>query len=333
MSLLYVNEGGVTIGISENRCKVQYKDGMTKEIPLETLESITVLGGAQISTQCMQTCLQKGIPVAFFSKGGRYFGRLQSTNHVNAERQRLQCTLYEDPFAVELSRIIVQGKISNQMVVLRRYGRSKGEDIGKYLNTMLQCKRKIESCTEIDEIMGYEGHAARAYFSGLAEVIEPDFKFRGRSKRPPKDEFNSMISLGYSILMNILYSNIETKGLNPYFGFMHRDREKHPTLASDLMEEWRAVIVDSVAMSLVNGHEMHKEDFYFDTEEPGCFLTRAGIKTFINKLENKLLVKVKYLPNVSYSVSFRYGIALQIDSLISAMEAHDATLYRPIEMR
>ena len=181
--------------------------------------------------------------------------------------------------------------------------------------------------------MGYEGYAARAYFAGLAEVIDPEFKFKGRSKQPPLDEFNSMISLGYSILMNVLYSSIEAKGLNPYFGFMHRDREKHPTLASDLMEEWRAVIVDSVAMSLVNGHEIHKEDFYFDMETPGCFLTRSGLKIFLGKMENKLSTKAKYLPNVDYSVSFRYGIALQIDSLIKAMESHDARLYKPIEIR
>ena len=333
MSLLYVNESDASIGISENRCKVKYKDGMTTEVPIETLESITILGHAQMTTQAMQTCLQRGIPVAFFSKGGRYFGRLQSTSHVNAERQRLQCLLYEDPFSIELSRIIIEAKINNQIVMLRRYNRSTGIPVGNFLNTMLQCKKKVRNAGSIEEIMGYEGYAARAYFEGLAEVIDPEFKFKGRSKQPPLDEFNSMISLGYSILMNVLYSSIEAKGLNPYFGFMHKDREKHPTLASDLMEEWRAVIVDSVALSLVNGHEIHKEDFYFDMETPGCFLTRNGLKIFLGKMENKLSTKAKYLPNVDYSVSFRYGIALQIDSLIKAMEAHDARLYKPIEIR
>ena len=125
MSLLYVNESDASIGISENRCKVKYKDGMTTEVPIETLESITILGHAQMTTQAMQTCLQRGIPVAFFSKGGRYFGRLQSTSHVNAERQRLQCLLYEDPFSIELSRIIIEAKINNQIVMLRRYNRAQ----------------------------------------------------------------------------------------------------------------------------------------------------------------------------------------------------------------
>ena len=104
--------------------------------------------------------------------------------------------------------------------------------------------------------------------------------------------------------------------MNPYFGFLHRDKEKHPTLASDLMEEWRAVIVDSVAMSMINGHEMSKSDFYFDTDEPGCYLTREGLKKFLAKLEARLQMKMKYLPYISYEVGFRHGISLQMDRLI-----------------
>lgn len=94
MSLLYVNENNAHIGIEANRCYVKYSDGMKKMIPLEALESITIMGRAQMTTQCVQECLKRGIPVSYYSKGGSYFGRLQSTGHVNAKRQRLQCALY-----------------------------------------------------------------------------------------------------------------------------------------------------------------------------------------------------------------------------------------------
>lgn len=120
------------------------------------------------------------------------------------------------------------------------------------------CKNKIMTCNRIEEMIGFEGQAAKYYFRGLAACIDKEFSFQGRSRRPPRDEFNSMISLGYSILMNEVYCKIEMKGLNPYFGFIHRDAEKHPTLASDMMEEWRAVIVDATAMSMINGHEIQK---------------------------------------------------------------------------
>lgn len=133
--------------------------------------------------------------------------------------------------------------------------------------------------------------------------------------------------------MNELYGKIEAKGLNPYFGFMHRDKEKHPTLASDMMEEWRAVIVDATVMSMINGHEIHKDDFITNVEEPGCFLTRNGIKTYLSKLEKKLQTEIRYLSYIDYAVSFRRGIALQLDLLVKAIETEDASIYKPIEIR
>lgn len=94
---------------------------------------------------------------------------------------------------------------------------------------------------------------------------------------------------------------------------MHRDKEKHPTLASDMMEEWRAVIVDSTVMSMINGHEIQKGDFVMDLDEPGCFLTKNGLKTYLSKLEKKLRTEVRYLNYIDYAVSFRRGIVLQIE--------------------
>ena len=333
MSLLYVNENSAQIGIEANRCFVKYADGMKKMIPIETLESITIMGHAQMTTQCVQECLKRGIPVSYYSKGGSYFGRLHSTGHVNAKRQRMQSALYQSDFALELSKKIIRAKLKNQMVVLRRYEKSKKIAVKEQLKMIHICREKIRQCLYIPEIMGYEGQGAKAYFEGLSMLIEPEFQFHGRSRRPPMDEFNSMISLGYTIIMNELYGKIEAKGLNPYFGFLHRDNEKHPTLASDMMEEWRAVIVDAVAMSMINGHEILKDDFVINAEEPGCFLTRSGIKKYLAKLEKKLQTDVRYLDYVDYAVSFRRGIALQIDLLVKAIENDDAGIYRPIEIR
>lgn len=333
MSLLFVNENKATIGIDENRCVVNYSDGMKKMVPIETLESITIMGHAQMTTQCVQECLKRGISVAYFSKGGSYFGRLQSTGHIKAGLQRKQCMLYDTEFAVELAKIIIRAKLKNQLVVLKRYEKSCNISNSEQSRMIHICREKIEKCTTIPELIGFEGQGAKAYFEGLSEVIKPEFKFHGRNKRPPKDEFNSMISLGYSILMNELYSKIEAKGLNPYFGFMHRDKEMHPTLASDMMEEWRAVIVDATVMSMINGHEIAKEDFVKDLDEPGCFISRDGIRKYISKLEKKLQTEVKYLSYTDYPVSFRRGIALQIDKLAKAIEQNDAAIYKPIEIR
>jgi CRISPR-associated protein Cas1 len=199
---------------------------------------------------------------------------------------------------------------------------------------MQVCEHKLETAAGVEAAMGFEGNAAREYFNALGILVNvPEFKFSGRSRRPPKNAFNSMLSLGYSILMSEIYGAIESKGLNPYFGFIHSDREKHPTLASDLMEEWRAVIVDSVVMSLVNGHEIAIDEFVANEETGGVFLTRDGMRTFIKKLEGRFAANAKYLEYAAYSVSFRRAISMQVGELCKAIEQRDSSLYNPVIIR
>lgn len=334
VSILYISDPSAKLSYDENRILAIYPDGLKNSFPVETVESITLLTKAQLSTDCIEQCLKHGIPVTFLSKGGRYFGRLVSTQHANPGLQRKQCSLYDTPFALALAQRIIKAKVNNQLVVLRRYARSRDIDLKALEEKIIILTRKISVASDIKELMGYEGQCAKIYFEGMSKCIDPQFSFKGRSRRPPRDEFNSLISLGYSILLNEIYGEIENKGLHPYFGFMHRDSEHHPTLASDLLEEWRAVIIDSMAMSLINGHEISKDCFRMgDDEHPGCFLTRDGLKIFLKKLENKLQTKVKYLPYVSNAVTFRRGIALQLGRLSEAIREEDAALYEPIIIR
>ena len=125
MGLLYVDENGAVIGVEANRCTVTYKDGLKRSIPIESLEGITILGSAQVTTNCMEECLKRGVPVAYFSRGGNYFGRLQSTGHVNTARQRKQCQLYDTDFAVQLAKKIINAKLKYLIVVFRRYVRCR----------------------------------------------------------------------------------------------------------------------------------------------------------------------------------------------------------------
>lgn len=333
MSYLYINENGAVIGIEENKVVVHSQDGMKRSVPIETLESITIMGTSQMTTQCTVECLKKGIPVSYFSKGGSYFGRLQSTGHINPVRQRKQSYLGDTEFAIEFSKKIIRAKIQNQLVVMKRYAKSKNIDIAEEEKYMKIALEKINGCNTISEIMGYEGTAAKYYFKALSKSIEKEFQFAGRSRRPPMDPYNSLISLGYSIVMNEIYGIIEQKGLNPYFGFLHSDREKHPTLASDLIEEWRAVIVDATAMSVLNGHEMTTDHFMEGLDAPGCFLTKEGLKVYLKKLEKKLQTDIRYLDYVEYPVSFRRAMDLQVGCLVKAIETEDASLYTPIRIR
>jgi CRISPR-associated protein Cas1 len=319
VSVIYISENGAKLGMSENRLTIKPKDGAEKSVPAETVSGIFILGKAELSTPCMEQCLKRGIPVAFFSKGGTYFGRLISTDHVDAELQRAQCTLYETPFAVEFSKRIISAKIINQLTVLRRYARSRQVPIDDLEQKMLRCREKVGNSEDIPQIMGYEGEAAKLYFSGLCKCLDPDFEFQGRSRRPPKDPFNSLISFGYSVLLNEIYCEIELKGLNPYFGLTHQDREHHPTLASDLLEEWRAVIVDSLAMSLLNGHEIGHDDFERDDQNDGCYLTHEGLRRYLSKFDSKLETRMQYVKSAD-KMTFRTAIGYQINQLEKAIQ-------------
>ena len=331
MSYVYICEQGAVVGVEENRLQIKYKDGMVKTLPIEPLESIELFGRIQVSTACMTECLKRGVTVGFFSTTGAYYGRLSSTNHVHVERQRLQTAMSVD-FCLGLSKRLVSGKISNQIVMVRRYNRYKEMNLEEDLKGMNRILEKVEQCKKIEELMGYEGAAARIYFSCLGKLIDGEFYFEGRNRRPPKDPFNSLISLGYAIILNEIYGKIEGKGLNPYFGVLHQDRDIHPTLASDLMEEWRAVLIDSLAMSLLNGHEIKSDDFY-KGKDGGIFLEKDAFKLYIDRLEKKLRTDQKYLSYVDYSISFRRAIELQVNQFVKALEENDFTLYEPIYIR
>lgn len=334
MSYLYVCEQGASIGIVENRFQVKYRDGMIKSIPAESLEIIEVFGKVQITTQCIEECLMRGINILFYSTNGAYYGRLISTSHVNVQRQRRQAEVGKnEKFKLEFSRRLIDAKIRNQIVVMRRYARSREKDIERSVVEMQNMYKKARDAVSIEQLMGYEGTAAKIYFQILGTLVDEEFTFTGRSRRPPKDPFNSLISLGYSIILNEIYGKIEGKGLNPYFGMMHKDREKHPTLASDLMEEWSAVLIDSTALSMLNGHELLKKDFYSGIDRPGVYLERGGFKKYVQKLETKFRTENGYLTYVDYSVSFRKAMDLQINQFVKAIETEEVDAYTPVVIR
>ncbi len=333
MSYLYVDDCSANISTDDNYIIVTYKDGLIRKIPSETLESVQIFGTAHMTTGCTIKCIKNGIDVVYYSKGGKYFGRLSSTGHVNVERQRLQCKLYKSDFALGLSKKIISAKIHNQLVIMKRYERNSRVSLPENEKLLRIFEEKAYTAESIEQLMGIEGNAAKNYFNGLSKLVKDDFRFKGRSKRPPLDAFNSMLSLGYSIVMNEFYSKIVNKGLNPYFGFMHSDHEKHPTLASDLMEEWRAVIIDSLVMSLVNGNEISIDEFYRDTDGPGIYITNNGLKTYLKKYNSKVNTQVKYLDSNASPISFRRAMDIQIAKLVDAIEHMDYDKYEPLRVR
>ncbi|MBQ7266232.1 MAG: CRISPR-associated endonuclease Cas1 [Firmicutes bacterium] len=331
MSYVYVTEQGAALSVDGGYMVVKYKDGMEHKIPKETVESVAVFGNISITTPCSRYLLEKRIPVSFFSERGAYFGKLVSTRATNIFRLKKQIYASEDEeFSFAMAKKIIKAKINNQIVVLRRYT-EKRRDLDHFFIRMKATLGSVEEASSYNELIGYEGKAAKDYFSVLSQIINDDFKFKGRTRMPPKDPFNSMISLGYTLLMYEIYGEIENKGLTPYCGFLHKDHERHPTLASDLMEEWRAVIVDSVVLSLIQGKEIKIDEFTKDIDSGGVFLQKEAMKKFVTKYEKRLRTENKYLNGIA--MSYRKCLWYQANAFTNAVENRDVDLYEPVRIR
>lgn len=331
MSYLYIIENGAIININGGYFEVKYKDGLTRNIPKETLESVSLFGNISVTTPCIREFLKRGISVSYFSKGGAYYGRLESTSHKNIGRLKKQIfTSEDDLFSLEMAKNIIRAKINNQLVVLRRYSKDSNKDISEEVKSLKIYKDKVTHINSINELIGYEGNGAKYYFQGLSKIIKSEFKFKGRNRMPPKDPFNSLLSFGYTLLMHEIYGEIENKGLTPYCGYLHKDHERHPTLASDLMEEWRAVIIDFIVLSLIQGNEISIDEFDRDLDTGGVLLSDNAMKLFIKKYESKMRSINTYLGE---KTTYRKGLWHQVSALTKAIEENNPLLYTPIYIR
>ena len=334
MSCLYITENGSKVAVKGGHFIVECQDGSERLVPKETLESIVIFGNVYLTVPCIKECLERGIAVSMFSTKGKYFGRIESTNHVNAKRLKQQVYLSDqEEMRVQFSKKIILNKIHNQRVLLTRYQRSTGKNIQENIQAIKIHENKISHCTNIEQTMAYEGNAPRQYYAPISKMIKEDFKFSGRNKRPPRDAFNSMISLGYTILMYEIMGEIENRGITPYIGFMHKDIERHPTLASDLLEEWRAVIVDATVMSMIQGNEISINEFSKDEETGAVIISKNGVNLFIKKLEKKLQSNMNYLEYLEHPVSFRRAIWWQVSKIVKCIDNGNFDDYMPIRIR
>lgn len=331
MSFAYITEKGVTISKQQGRFVVGRNRETILEIPEETLEGLLVADTVQLTSQAMVSLLNQGVPVTWLSSKGKYFGRLESTRHVNVSKQKQQFLLQDRPFSLELSRRVLMAKVRNQLTLLRRYNRERQiPSVMIDIHNMMTMADHMKTADERDMLMGYEGMAAKIYFSALGKMVDPSFSFEKRSKRPPLDPFNSLISFAYTLIMYELFTAITNEGLHPYVGFLHALKAGHPALASDLMEEWRPILADSFVLSLIQHHEIKADHFYKDEESQGVYLTTEGRKIFFQAYEKKMRSTNQYIEGKH---SYRRSLNYQVSQYSQALMAESVITYEPILIR
>lgn len=336
MSHIYITDNGSFLGVDGGRYVIRRKDELVRSIPRETVESISIFGNSSLSTKAVQQLLLDGTPVNFFSGRGKYYGILLSTDEMGRKIgiRRKQFRAFEDEsFRLSLAREMITAKIHNQRVLLNRICEEKSKYMSLF-NQITVAEQRLPKAVNEAQLMGYEGMAARAYFHVMGQSVDPDFRFSKRSRRPPRDAFNSMLSLGYTLLAHEAISTLISSGLDPYGGILHAERNGGASLAFDLMEEWRAPIVDAIVSSMVNGHEIRTDDFMDDENGNAIYLTNAGMRKYLKKYERKMATRTKYLTYESANaISFRDAIFRQCSALISSIESHDAEQYHPFRIR
>ena len=292
LNTLYITTPESYLSKDGENVVVSVKQEEVFRISVLNIESIVTFGYMGASPGLMKLCADKGIGLTFLSPNGRFISRIQGQTRGNVLLRKTQYTLSEDEnVATELSKICIAGKIQNYRNILKRFERDYGkkEEIESAITEMERAKRDVLSSFEIDTIRGIEGDAASIYFSVLPYLIinqKEEFPFGGRSRRPPKDAVNAMLSLAYTLLTNDIISALETVGLDPYVGFMHTLRPGRASLALDMIEELRAYLGDRFVLSLINRKQITASDFLYQGEK-GVVLTDNGRKVFLTAWQNR----------------------------------------------
>lgn len=335
MSFIYLYEHGASVSVQGNRIVIeQKKANMIRSVPIEGVESVCIIGEVAFTSHCIKAFLERGIQLTWLSATGSFFGKLAGTEHQNILREIAQFGSREDEtFCLSMAANWISSKIKNQRTLLRRYARFREIDVAGEIEELGAQIQALDGAKSIDVLMGHEGIAAKTYFAALSKLTEKVFAFEGRSRRPPKDPFNALLSFAYTLLMYEFFAVISGKGLHPYIGNMHAPRNGHPALCSDLMEEWRPIIADSVVMYVISKGIIQYRDFEKPDGRGGVYLKPDAAKRFIAEYETKVRSKAQYLSYADFAVSFRRAIELQVDRYIKAVEAHDPGLYCGVVIR
>lgn len=260
---LYLYREGETIVIEKKKEKVL-------QLPIHNLEGIVIFSHTAVTPQVLELCSSHNVHVSYISHTGKFLVKIQNPIHGNVILRRDQFRLAEDEEeSIRIARNLVTGKIFNSRIVLQRLVRDHGDDVDKdsiaaVIGSLQHTLNYLYNVDSFQELLGKEGDSAKQYFSVFNQLIrnkEETFIFRGRSRRPPLDEVNALLSYFYVLLSHEMGAALETVGLDPQVGFYHQARSGRLSLALDMIEELRPYLVDRFVLSLINNRQVRKSDF------------------------------------------------------------------------
>ncbi len=270
LNTLYILTQGAYLHHDHQTIKVEVERETRLTVPLHHLESVAVFGRVTVSPLVLKVCCDAGIAVSFLSQNGRLLARVDAPGSGNVLLRREQYRRADQPAACfEISRAIVAGKIQNARNLLLRGAREAdgsedSEALRQAARALAATLHLLERSTSLEEARGHEGDSARTYFASLSAMVRQQkdiFHMTGRSRRPPLDPMNALLSFLYALLLHDCVSALTVAGLDPSVGFLHADRPGRPSLGLDLMEEFRPLIADRLALTLINRRQVTERGF------------------------------------------------------------------------
>jgi CRISPR-associated protein Cas1 len=267
---LYVMTQGAYLHRDHLTLKVEVEKETKLAVPIHHLNSVAVFGSVMVSPGAMELCMEAGAALTFLTERGRLVARVDAPQSGNVLLRREQFRWADRPEACAgVARNIVAGKLQNARGVLMRGAREALSDedrveLSSAADALAENIRSLESASNVDSIRGFEGESARRYFGAFNRLIRQDrpaFAISNRNRRPPLDPVNAMLSFSYALLLHDCVAALTAAGLDPSVGFLHEDRPGRPSLALDLMEEFRPLIADRLTLTLINRQEVGPGDF------------------------------------------------------------------------
>ena len=323
LNTLYVTSQDKYLSLEGENIVIKQNGEKVARLPLHNVGSIVTCGYNGVSPALMGACAKRQIDLVFLSYNGNFMARIVGTEYGNVVLRRTQYRVADNiEVSNDISKNFIIGKIFNQRWFIERMLRDypmrvdyeKLKQVSMCLNNSL---KNIRLCDNSESLLGLEGEAASIYFSCFDDFIlnqKDDFRFASRNRRPPLDNVNAMLSFGYTLLANDCASALSSVGLDPYVGFYHKDRPGRCSLALDLMEELRCVMVDRLVISLIN-KKMIKGNDFIKKEDGAVLMSDKAKKVFLENWQKNKLVEIKH---TYLKEKVQWGIVPYVQSLLLA---------------
>lgn len=329
---VYVQEQGCQVGVGDDRLRVRRKGETLMDVRLLDVGAVALFGNVQMTAQALRALAARDVIVAHLSYGGWLTAITTPPPRKNVALRARQFALAADEAAsLGIARAIVAGKLANARTLLRRNASTAPEGA---LSALASLRRGAERAESHASLLGVEGAGARAYFGAFSGMIDDRsdavaFDFNGRNRRPPTDPVNALLSFVYALMLKDFVAALALVGFDPYCGFLHKMRFGRPSLALDLMEEFRPIVADSVVISLINRGEIRPSDFL--ARAGAVALTDAGRRKVIEAYERRLDQTVTH-PMFGYTVSYLRVFEIQA-RILARVVTGEIAQYVPFRTR